>query len=46
MIFIRNHKLKGKQVQVLYDLVTVNRECKVMRGCAATGEPGRRLFMC
>ena len=26
MIFIRNHKLKGKQVQVLYDLVTVSVE--------------------
>ncbi len=34
-------RLKGKQVQILYDLVTVIKEYKVEAEMQATGKPGR-----
>ena len=33
-------QVKGKQVEDLYDLVTVSREYKTMRECAVTEENG------
>lgn len=36
--------LKGKQVRILYDLVTVFKEYKTSVCCTVTGEPGRRLI--
>lgn len=35
------HQVKGKQVEDLYDLVTVSREYKTMRECAVTEEEGQ-----
>ena len=35
------HQVKGKQVEGLYDLVTVSREYKTMRECAVTEEEGQ-----
>ena len=34
-------QVKGKQVEDLYDLVTVGREYKTMRECAVTEEEGQ-----
>ena len=34
-------QVKGKQVEDLYDLVTVSREYKTMRECAVTEEEGQ-----
>ena len=35
------YRLKGKQVGILYDLVTVSREYKTMRECAVTEVEGQ-----
>ena len=35
------HQVKGKQVEDLYDLVTVSREYKTMRECAVTEVEGQ-----
>ena len=41
----QRRQVKGKQVRILYDLVTVSREQKARRGIrAVTGKPGRRLL--
>ena len=38
-------RLKGKQVRILYDLVTVFKEYEARCFCTVTGQPGRLLYM-
>lgn len=42
---VGGRQVKGKQVKILCDLVTVSREQKARRASAVTGKLGRRLFV-